>query len=201
MAVTSTVNILQESELTENFNFMKPTDFHVRIDRKRFHNLQFFANTVTHPGVSVSTPSLAIPRLQNMSVPGDTYAVDEVSMDILLDEDMKSYTEMHDWMRRILDQDMTTPVDRYKAKIEKPPAQSDITLSILSSSNNPVVRIRYKDCIPTALTDIQFQSTAGGESFITFGASFRFTYFDILTKNKSTGAFTESFTVTGSVTG
>ena len=87
MAVTSTVNILQESELTENFNFMKPTDFHVRIDRKRFHNLQFFANTVTHPGVSVSTPSLAIPRLQNMSVPGDTYAVDEVSMDILLDED------------------------------------------------------------------------------------------------------------------
>ena len=132
---------------------------------------------------------------------GDKLTYNEMLANIILDEDMKSYTEMHDWMRRILDQDMTTPVDRYKAKIEKPPAQSDITLSILSSSNNPVVRIRYKDCIPTALTDIQFQSTAGGESFITFGASFRFTYFDILTKNKSTGAFTESFTVTGSVTG
>ena len=71
----------------------------------------------------------------------------------------------------------------------------------LSSHNNAVVRIKYRDCIPTALTDIQFQSTAGGESFITFGASFRFTYFDILKKNPTTGAFTESFTVTGNVVG
>ena len=119
---------------------------------------------------------------------------------IILDEDMKAYTEMHDWMRRILDQDMTTPVDRFKAKTEKPPAQSDITLSILSSSNNVIVQIKYRDCIPTALTDIQFQATGGGDAFLTFGASFRFTYFDILTKNKTTGAFTESFSVTGNLT-
>ena len=52
-----------------------------------------------------------------------------------------------------------------------------------------------------ALTDIQFQSTGGGESFLTFGASFRFTYFDILNKNSSTGAFadSDSFNVVGSV--
>ena len=56
---------------------------------------------------------------------------------------------------------------------------SDITLSILSSHNNAVVRIKYRDCIPTALTDIQFQSTGGGTEFITFGASFRFTYFEL----------------------
>ena len=58
-----------------------------------------------------------------------------------------------------------------------------------------------RDCIPVALTDIQFQSTAGGESFITFGASFRFTYFDILNKNATTGAFadSDSFNVAGSV--
>jgi len=104
---------------------------------------------------------------------------------------------MHNWMKRNLDQDMTTPIDRYKAATESPPAMSDITLSILSSHNNAVVRIKYRDCIPTALTDIQFQSTGGGTEFITFGASFRFTYFDVLTKNSTTGAFTDSFTVTG----
>ena len=104
-------------------------------------------------------------------------------------------------MRRVLDQDMTTPVDRFKARVQQPPATSDITLSILSSSNNPVVRIVYRDCIPVALTDIQFQATSGGESFLTFGASFRFTYFDILHKT-ATGAMvdSDSFSVTGKLT-
>ena len=80
---------------------------------------------------------------------------------------------------------------------------ADITLSVLSSSNNPIVRIRYKDCIPVALTDIAFNSTTGGTDYITFGASFRFTYFDILHKNATTGAFvdSDSFSVTGTVTG
>jgi len=51
------------------------------------------------------------------------------------------------------------------------------------------------------LTDIQFQATSGAESFLTFGASFRFTYFDIKIFNSTTGAITDSFDVTGSVTG
>ena len=187
--------------LTTNFNYLQPTGFKLVIDRTNYPNLEFFVQDFTHAGVIMNTADVAYKKIAAIPFIGDKLTYNEMLANIILDEDMKSYTEMHDWMRRILDQDMTTPVDRYKAKVEKPPAQSDITLSILSSSNNPVVRIRYKDCIPTALTDIQFQSTGGGESFITFGASFRFTYFDILTKNKSTGAFTESFTVTGSVTG
>ena len=30
-----------------------------------------------------------------------------------------------------------------------------------------------------SLTDIQIESPAGGESFVVFGASFRFTYFEL----------------------
>jgi hypothetical protein len=120
---------------------------------------------------------------------------------IILDEDMKSYQEMHNWMRRILDQDNVTALDRFTNATQKPPAQSDITLSILNSSNNAVAQIIYRDSIPTALTDIQFQATSGAESFLTFGASFRFTYFDIKIFNSTTGAITDSFDVTGTVTG
>ena len=31
---------------------------------------------------------------------------------------------MHTWMRRILDQDNITPVDRFKNRTQRPPAQS-----------------------------------------------------------------------------
>ena len=187
--------------LTNNFNYLQPTGFRLVIDRTNYPNLEFFVQDFTHAGVIMNTADLGYKKIAAIPFIGDKLTYNEMLANIILDEDMKAYTEMHDWMRRILDQDMTTPVDRFKAKTEKPPAQSDITLSILSSSNNPVVRIKYKDCIPVALTDIQFQSTAGGESFITFGASFRFTYFDILIKNKTTGSFTESFSVAGKLTG
>ena len=187
--------------LTTNFNYLQPTGFRLVIDRTNYPNLEFFVQDFTHAGVIMNTADLQYKKLAAIPFIGDKLTYNEMLANIILDEDMKAYTEMHDWMRRILDQDMSTPVDRFKAKTEKPPAQSDITLSILSSSNNPVVRIKYRDCIPTALTDIQFQSTAGGESFITFGASFRFTYFDILVKNKTTGSFTESFSITGKLTG
>ena len=56
---------------------------------------------------------------------------------------------------------------------------ADITLSILSSHNNTTKTIRYVDSIPVSLTDIQFESTTGGESFISFGASFRFSYLEM----------------------
>jgi hypothetical protein len=188
--------------LTNNFNYLQPTGFKLTIDRTNYPNLEYFIQDFTHAGVIMNTADLSYKKIASIPFIGDKLTYNEMLANIILDEDMKSYREMHTWMRRILDQSMTTPVDRFKARTEQPPATSDITLSILSSANNPIIRIVYRDCIPVALTDIQFQSTAGGESFITFGASFRFTYFDILHRT-STGAMVDgdSFSVTGSVTG
>jgi hypothetical protein len=79
-------------------------------------------------------------------------------------------------MRRILDLGNVTA---YEATANTPPSVSDMTLTILSSHNNITRQIKFIDCIPTALTDIQFESTAAGDSFISFGASFRFSYFEL----------------------
>ena len=186
------------ANLTKNFNYLQPTNFKAVIDRQNYPNLEFFVQDFTHPGVIMNPVEMNYKKIASVPFIGDKLTYTELLINIILDEDMKSYTEMHNWMRRVLDQDMTTPIDRFKAKTEKPPAESDITLSILSSHNNPIKRIQYVNCIPIALTDIQFASTQGGEAFITFGASFRFTYFNLLTKN-TTGQFVDSFNVTGTV--
>ena len=79
-------------------------------------------------------------------------------------------------MRRNLDIEHVSPVQRIN---NQPPAMADITLSILSSHNNTTKTIKYIDSIPVSLTDVQFESTSGGESFVVFGASFRFSYFEM----------------------
>ena len=122
--------------------------------------------------------SVEVPYQKITGIPfiGDKLTFNELQANIILDEDLTSYDEMYSWMRRNLDIEMVTPTQRTS---DQPPAMSDISLSILSSHNNTTKQVRYIDCIPTALTDIQFESTTGGESYITFGASFRFSYFEL----------------------
>lgn len=164
------------AELTDNFNYLQPTSFKITLDRKNYPNLEFFCQSFMHPGMILSAAELPYKKIANVPFVGDKLTFNELQANILLDEDMTSYDEMYSWMRRILDQN---EVPAYQAGAV-PPTTADITLSILSSHNNKTKQVRYIDCIPTALTDIQFESTAGGDTFITFGASFRFSYFDLV---------------------
>ena len=164
------------ANLTENINFLQPTSFKITIDRKNFPNLEFFCQSFIHPGMIMNSVEIPYQRITGIPLIGDKLTFNEMQANILLDEDMKAYDEMYSWMRRNLDVEHVSPVQRTN---DQPPAMSDITLSILSSHNNTTKTIKYVDSIPVSLTDIQFESTAGGESFISFGASFRFTYFEL----------------------
>lgn len=165
------------AELTENFNYMQPTSFKLVIDRRNYPNLEFFCQNVTHPGMIMNPVELPVRRLAGLPFPGDTLTFNELSTNILLDENLESYTEMFNWIRRLLETNM---LDNQAAGNTTQPNYADITLSILSSHNNQTKQVRYIDCVPTSLGDINFESTSSGQEFITFAASFRFNYFELV---------------------
>ena len=165
------------AELTENFNYMQPTSFKLVIDRRNYPNLEFFCQNVTHPGMIMTPVELPVRRLAGLPFPGDTLTFNELSTNILLDENLESYTEMFNWIRRLLENNM---FDRNASGKSSQPNYADITLSILSSHNNQTKQVRYIDCVPTSLGDINFQSTSSGQEFITFAATFRFNYFELV---------------------
>lgn len=164
------------ADLTQNINYLQPTSFKISIDRKNYPNLEFFCQSFLHPGMIMNSVEVPYKKITGIPFIGDKLTFNELQANIILDEDLKSYDEMYSWMRRNLDIDHVAPLKRTAVQ---PPTMADITLSILSSHNNTTKTVRYIDCIPTALTDIQFESTTGGESFIVFGASFRFSYFEL----------------------
>jgi hypothetical protein len=175
-------------DLTTNINYLQPTSFKLLIDRQHYPNLEFFAQSVTHPGQQMSHVEVPFRKL-SVPQPGDTLQFGELTADIILDEDMNSYTEMFNWMRRNLDNLTTNPLNRTSRDAY---SSSDITLSILSSHNNQIRQIRYIDAFPTDLGSVQFQSTTAGTEYLTFSVSFRFTYFELLGTNSSTGSINTS---------
>ena len=175
MPVNSTVQISDE-ELTTNLNYLQPTGFKVTIDRTRYPNMEYFVQSVWHPGATLSPLELPSRRITSVPLAGDKMTFSEVTFSIILDENMTSYREMYDWMVRITNEGQVSALER-DTKI---PTYADITLSVLSSHNNTVQKIRYRDCVPTSLGTIEFQSTSGDTTYVTFDASFRFSQFEIV---------------------
>lgn len=164
-------------ELTDNINLFQPTGFKVNIDRKNYPNLEFFAQSVQHPGVSMTPAEVSYPRVRSIPYPGDGLSFGELSVILLLDEDLNSYIEIYNWMIRMVKEPY---VSGEKALMEdKLASVTDVTVTALTSHNNPNKKIVYKDAMPTQLGDIEFQAANASVDYLTVPISFRYSYFEI----------------------
>ena len=144
-------------------NFLQPTGFRVLIDREDFPNLEFFAQSVQHPNVA-SNPVDVGYRRTSVYLTGDTLEFGTLSMDVLLDEDMQSYSELYSWMKDVVEK---------KNSREK---YYDMNVFILSSHNNVNKKFTYINSFPVDIGSINLTST-GTEQFISFPITFRYDYF------------------------
>jgi hypothetical protein len=164
--------------VTLNKNYLQPTGFKVIIGRRNYPNLEYFAQSLQHPGATVNALELPTRRVASVPLAGDKITYSDLSLDLILDEDMAGYVEMQEWLERIVNEGHVSAAEA--AKYDKIPTHADITVSILSSHNNELKRIKYSDCIPTNISSISMTSISGDVTFITYTCTFRFTTFEII---------------------
>lgn len=151
----------------------------------RLPNMQYFCQGVPLPGVSMGEGIRATPFV-DLYVPGDKLIYDMLAITFMVDEDLKSWIEVHDWMRG-----MTFPTDFIEyarlgkmvpnsAQTQLKPQYSDASLVILDSNQNSNYRVKFRNCFPTSLSAIQFSTTGMGPGeTMTADATFRYDYYDI----------------------
>jgi len=165
----------------QNTNPLVPNKFQVNFTR--LPNTTYFCQSASLPGLSIGEAIRNTPSVDLYS-PGDKLIYDLLTFTFIIDEDLNSWTEIHDWMRAT-----TFPTDFSEYKklpnlnkfANKPQPQfSDATMTILTSSFNTNYNIRFYDCFPISLSSIVFSSTDSPENTLTSDVSFRFSYFDIV---------------------
>lgn len=164
--------------LTQNMNYLQPTNFKVVIDHSKFGNLEFFAQRIIHPGISIQTPNLSYKRISNVPMPGDTLNFEDLAMDVLVDENMQTYSEVFDLLISMPQKKIETPLQTRKTDLDYA-ATMDITLTITSSHNNVVKKIRYIDCVATSIGTVLLEATSDASPVITFPVSFSVGYYEI----------------------
>ena len=174
--ITVDVSTTNTSSGLNNVNFLQPTAFSLSIDRKNFANLQFFCQAILHPSLNMNAAEVPYKRISSVPFAGDKLTFSELTTIIIVDENLNSYTEMYNWMQRIIQTQNRTPLERIEGI---PPTVCDVTLMILSSANNTTRKIKYIDCIPVGLGNMVMEATTGDTTQITFPATFRFSYFEL----------------------
>lgn len=160
----------------ESQNFLQPTGFKVVVLRKRFKNLEFFAQSIQHPDLNVS-PAIAPFRGTNAQFPGDKLEYGALTIDAIMDENMNVYKEMHSWLTGTVENKYTAPSSLTSR--DQDVTTYDISLMVLSSHNNTIDTIRYKDTFPISIGSVNFQSTVDGVQYVTFPITFAYTGFTI----------------------
>lgn len=144
-------------------------------------DVQYWAQTVNIPGISIGEALRNTPFTDLWS-PGDKANYNPLSFTFILDEDFKTWTSIFNWMTSLT---FTEKFEQYQSLAQrlaanKPQPQfSDISVTILNVRQVPNLRVSFKNCFPTSLSDVILSTTFDQEDTLTADVTFRYDLFHI----------------------
>lgn len=178
----------------ENRNFLSPVGFKFSINKLK--GVEFFCQNATVPAISTGFANQGT-RFNHIPQPGDELKYEDLQIKFLVDENMKNWYQVHDWMREITTPfsssefgysrggiDSKNPVTRRVSSDQKGTQvtnqwRSDASLFILSSNYRPVAEFVFRDLFPVALSPLNFDATIESDvNYFTCIVTMKYTYFD-----------------------
>lgn len=164
------VNLLEDSPLTTNINFLSPLEFRFQLNRAP--NVMYFCQAVDLPTLSINEAVQPTAHV-NIPHPGDKVTYEPLSMRFRVDENMTNYLEIHDWIVAL---GHPENFNQYKNLDEK---VSDGSIIILNSNNNPKVRVTFQNMFPLSLSPLNFDTTQTDIEYLEAEATFRYLQFKV----------------------
>ena len=164
---------------------------------------EWFVVNCNIPGVTMGQGVVPTP-LTDVPFIGDKLTYDQFSMTFLVDEKMKNFIELHDWLINmaapqknsqfmaqtsdyVLDTGQRT---KFYRDIEGVSTQvtgntsdrelyCDIQIFILSSKNNPVAKFTLQNAFPVSLSALDYSSQDTDTNYVSCNVSFAFPFYTI----------------------
>jgi hypothetical protein len=158
--------------LTQNKNPLISSDG-FKLVFKKAPNTAYFCQNFIMPGVTVSETVVARPQ-RDAYFPGDKIVYEPLVVTMLLAENMENFVEIYEWL------------DRAARSNNNADKFDDIRAYILSSKNNPLNVVTFKNAFPTNISSISFNITDTDVVYPQVDVTFRFDYFTFEILGEST---------------
>jgi hypothetical protein len=175
-----------QDQLT-NKNFLSPIGFLFILEKAR--KTSFLCQRAAIPDISLG--SVDIPTRGMIPIPMEGNIVyGEFSMDFIVDEDLRNYMEIHNWIRALGVPDNVGERQAFVRANQKTPTQdpkySDGTLQVLNNNNIANFDVVFKNMFPTSLSTVNFDVTGDDNDFLTATANFKYLLYEVRDKNRLT---------------
>ena len=171
------------STLTSNQNFLSPVEFKLVLDR--LPNVEFFVKGVNIPGISSGQTDIPTP-FKTFSNPGDKLQYEDLTLNIICDEDMVAFREVSDWLVALTSPSSfeqyagLNPKTVGTSSTTRSDVKSDGSLIILNSNKNANVTIKFSDMFPTSVGSIQLDTSTTDLTPPIFDITFKYGKYDIV---------------------
>lgn len=166
-------------DITANKNFLSPLGF--KFVLTRLPNIEYYCQSISLPGLSIGTTAFPNPFIK-IPVAGTQLSSGNLSLTFKVDEDLRNYREIYDWLVGL---GFPDNYGEYKALVEQPIVsdrgiRSDGSLVVLTSSKHPHHEIRFYELFPVSLSGMRFDATLSDVQYIEATVEFSFRKFDLL---------------------
>ena len=169
----------------ENRNFLSSVKF--RFTLNRAPKVAFLTNSVNIPGIELGVAKQST-YTNNIPIPGDMMEFNDFNIRFLVDEDLKNYMEIQNWMRGLGFPESLQQIYEFQNSNEEftQPDKtemnlySDGTLLINTSNDNLNYQISFRRMFPYRLSKLSFDATNTDEEYFTAEVSFKYMMYNIL---------------------
>lgn len=181
-----------------SLDYASPTQFKFQI--QKLPKVEYFCTSVNLPTVSISEVRQPTPFV-DVPLPGTTLSYETLNMTFLVDENLENFQEIHGWIRGLgFPEDYTEYAGGLEAGADRAPSSkgsvssepgkvrfgapsqqayfSDATLIVLTSKNNPIKEIRFRDVYPVNIGELQYDQQATDVQYLTATVTFNYRGYD-----------------------
>jgi len=139
--------------------------------------VEYFVISVNLPQISLSGEAEINTPFKQISFGGDTVVYEDLNVEFLVDEDLKNWLEINDWIKGIgfprTREQFSTELDN---SVQLPNSiYSDAALILLTNKNNPNLQVTFENIFPTQLSGLQFTTQGTDTEVLRATATFKFT--------------------------
>ena len=155
-----------------NQNYIYPTYFQFAISA--LPNLEYYITKVNLPSFGYDSALEQLNRFTSIRHPANKVRFENVEISFLVDEDMKNWLEISDWIRR------SSVVDDHLDILENTKDHfCEGTLMITNSAMRPNVEVVFRNMFPTSISGFEFDSSVTELTPWTATATFSYDFYEI----------------------
>lgn len=170
MATKSDTEFLRDKTTPNTENYLTSNYFKLLIARAPA--LSYYAQRVSFPEISLAQLVQPTTLSTQVSVPGNLYTFNPLSVEFIVDENLRSWREVYDWIYGLANYKTIGEQFSYKD------STSDIILQITNSAYKPKFEVTFRKAYPIGLTELPFTTVATDSVAVKVTATFKYTYYD-----------------------